>query len=168
MKLEKRFLSKDNRLYKIDGTECSVSDIPALKGSACINEQAAQSVSSFSCIEVEWSLIGCNEESYNEEFLAGFRDFLKVLDEKQLFVFIIPVADKMPSSPEEKNAFVASMKHCARRIKDCISVVGFALPASDIGIEPSFFIEELSEKHSHYVFFSKEDSVLKDFSIVKY
>ena len=168
MKLEKQFVSKDNSLYTLDGSECSMQNIPVLNASSCADVENAGNVSSFSCIELPWTLVGCDEDSYNEEFLAGFRDFLKVLEERRLYVFIIPSADRMPSSQEEKDAFVASMKHCARRIKDCASVVGFAVPSADIGINSSFFIEELSQKHGHYVFFSKEDSILTDKSIVKF
>ena len=168
MKLEKQFLSKDNKLYFLDGTECSVQNIPVLGGNLCITEEYARSVNSFSCIELNWTQVGCDEESYNEEFLASFRDFLKVLEEKKQYVFLIPVADKLPSSEEEKEAFVASMKHCARRIKDCASVVGFAIPSEETGIDASFFISELSAKHAHYVFFSRDSKVLSDSSIVKY
>ena len=168
MKLEKQFLSKDNKLYLLDGTECPVLNIPVLSGNLCINEDYARSVNSFSCIELGWTQVGCDEESYNEEFLAGFRDFLKVLDEKKQFVFIVPVADKVPATAEEKEAFVASMKHCARRVKDCASVVGFAVPSEETGVDSSFFMSELSAKHAHYIFFSRDSKVLSDSSVVKY
>ncbi len=168
MKLEKQFLSKNNMLYALDGTECSVMNSPVLKGTECCSEKAAQNAGFFSCIELCWTQVGCNEESYNEEFLAGFRDYLKILDEKKCFAFIVPVADKLPASEDEKDAFVASFKHCARRIKDCSSVVGFALPAPETGVDSAFFMDELRQKHGHYVFFSKDDSILADSSVVKY
>lgn len=168
MKLEKQFVSKDNKLYMLDGTEVPVVNASVLEAKFCVNEASAQNVNVFACIELPWTQIGCDEESYNEEFLARFRDFLKALDEKKVFAFIVPVADKIPSSEDEKDAFVASFKHCARRIKDCVSVAGFAVPSLETGIDSSFFMEELSQKHEHYVFFSKDGNVLSDSSVVKF
>lgn len=168
MKLEKQFFTKDNVLYTLDERVFDVIGSPVLNASDCVTEQAAQSVSDISCINLNWTQVGCDEDSYNEEFLAGFRDFLKVLDDKKKFAFIVPVADKSFASDSDKDAFVASMKHCARRIKDCSSVVGFAVPSVQLEVDSAFFMEELSAKHKHYVFFSHDDEILKDSSIVKY
>ena len=88
------------------------------------------------------------------------RDELKSLEEKNEFVFIEPVFDKNASVEQ----FTAAMKHTARRIKDCVSVIGFALP-KEAEAQKDFFIEELSAKHQQYCFFSKS---LKDDSIVLY
>ena len=88
-----------------------------------------------------------------EDFLAKLRDDLKALEDKKEFVFIEPVFDKNAGAEQ----FTAAMKHCARRIKDCVSVIGFAIP-SEILASKAFYIEELSAKHAQYCFFCKEDA----------
>lgn len=103
-------------------------------------------------LSVKWSDVEGSPEEYNEEFLAKLRDNLKSLEEKKEFVFIEPLFDKDGS----KEGFTAAMKHTARRIKDCTSVIGFALP-EEILEEKDFYIEELSAKHAHYCFFCKKD-----------
>jgi len=131
MKLEKLFKVENKELYTMDGQKYP------LQGKA---------------LSVKWSDVEGSPEEYNEEFLAKLRDNLKSLEEKKEFVFIEPLFDKDGS----KEGFTAAMKHTARRIKDCTSVIGFALP-EEILEEKDFYIEELSAKHAHYCFFCKKD-----------
>ncbi len=133
MKLERLFEVKNSKLFSVDGKEKSVS--PELVKA------------------VKWSDVEGECEAYNEDFLAKLRDELKSLEEKNQFVFVEPVFDK--DAPVEQ--FVAAMKHTARRIKDCASVIGFAIPQQVEG-EKDFYISELSQKHAHYCFFSKNIS----------
>ncbi|MCR4823691.1 MAG: hypothetical protein K5873_12560 [Treponema sp.] len=130
MKLERLFEVKDGKLYKAGGEPFS------LEGRA---------------YPVKWSNVEAGAEEYNEDFLAKLRDELKAMEEKSSFVFIEPVFDKDASCEQ----FTAAMKHCARRIKDCISVIGFAIP-EEIYDKRAFYMEELSAKHSHYCFFCKK------------
>ena len=130
MKLERLFEVKNQKLYTVSGEE-----VP-LAGKA---------------YSVKWSEVEENPEEYNEDFLAKLRDNLKNLEEKKEFVFIEPVFDK----DAEFEQFTAAMKHAARRIKDCLSVIGFAIPA-EILSHKDFYIEELSAKHQQYCFFCKE------------
>ena len=133
MKLERLFEVKDRKLYTMTGEEV------ALDGKA---------------FPVKWSDVEANEGEYNEDFLAKLRDELKSLEEKGEFVFIEPVFDKNGDYEQ----FTASMKHCARRIKDCVSVIGFSIP-EEIFDHKDFYIEELSAKHAHYSYFCKKNAV---------
>ena len=132
MKLERLFKVENNKLCTLSG------DAVSLEGKA---------------FPVKWSDVEAGAEEYNEDFLAKLRDDLKSLEKKGEFVFIEPVFDK--SADYEQ--FTAAMKHCARRIKDCVSVIGFAIP-SEIFEQRAFYIEELSAKHAHYCFFCKRST----------
>lgn len=101
---------------------------------------------------VKWSEVEGEAEEYKEDFLAKLRDQLKALEEKGQFVFIEPIFDKNAGYEQ----FTAAMKHCARRIKDCVSVIGFAIP-EEIFDQRAFYIEELSAKHQQYCFFIRKN-----------
>ena len=127
MKFEAKFKAEKNKLYTLDGTPVAAEGcriITARPGVALdLND------GEFAGLCVNWNDAGRDEDSYNEEFLAGLRDQLKELEERHIFVFIIPVADSNEPGSAEEDAFIASFKHCARRIKDCECVAGFAVPA---------------------------------------
>lgn len=167
MKLEKRFCVKDNRLYYIEGNKELEISGGRLSASACAGGGIPPAdLSSLLLINLPWTQVGCDETSYNEEFLAAFRDFLKALEEKGGYAAIIPVADRQPAAGEAED-FIASFRHCARRIKDCASVAGFAVPDGVPGVEAAPFMEELSAKHPQYVFFSGDPKLLEDAGLVK-
>lgn len=132
MKLERLFEVKESKLYTVEGKPVQV------EGKA---------------FSVKWSDVEAGEGEYNEDFLAKLREDLKALEEKSQFVFIEPVFDKTADFEQ----FTAAMKHCARRIKDCVSVIGFALPA-EVVEHKDFYIEELSAKHAQYCFFCKQNA----------
>ena len=132
MKLERLFEVKDSKLYTVAGEPVT------LDGKA---------------FPVKWSDVEAGEGEYNEDFLAKLRDDLKSHEENKSFVFIEPVFDKNGDYEQ----FTASMKHCARRIKDCVSVIGFAIP-EEIFDHKDFYIEELSAKHAQYCFFCKKNA----------
>lgn len=166
MKLEPLFKSENNSLYFLDGTPVDVQNsisVAAAEIATLLKGDGASSKPFM--VTVPWTLVGMAEDSYNEEFLAVFRDLLKALEETKNFAFIVPQADSPVDTDAKKEQLVASFKHCARRIKDCVSVIGFAVPDE---ADPSFFIEELSHKHAQYVFFSRNDSVLADGAVVRY
>lgn len=144
MKLERLFEVKKSKLFKISGEEFFLT---------------AKNVKS-----VKWSEVEGAPEEYNEDFLAKLRDELKSLEEKNEFVFIEPLFDKSAGEKINVEQFTAAMKHTARRIKDCVSVIGFAIPA-EIESEKDFYIAEISQKHQQYCFFSKN---LQEDSIVRY
>ncbi len=143
MKLQRLFEVKENILYKIDGGKFDVTP-------DCIKK-------------ISWSDVEGEVEEYNEDFLAKLRDELKEKENEGKFVFIEGDMDKQG----ETEVYIQAMKHTARRIKDCVSVIGFAIPDS-IALSTSdkdHFIDELSAKHAQYCYFSKVDCG-KD--IVKY
>lgn len=139
MKLEKIFAVKDNRLYKIGGGEVSVDGMAK---------------------RVAWSQVEPIPGEYDEAFLAALRDELKALDARGAFVYIDAVYDRDGDAAQ----FAAAMKHCARRIKDCVSVAGFSVPErlADGGFADgsaaSEYMRELSQKHGQYVYFCKKSA----------
>ena len=134
MKLEKLFEAKEKKLFKISGGD-EVAILPEMAKS------------------VRWSDVEPQADVYNEEFLAKLRDELKSLEEKNSFVFIEPVFDKGANA--DKAQFTAAMKHTARRIKDCVSVIGFAIPEEMLS-DVDTYCAELSAKHAQYCFFCKK------------
>ena len=146
MKLEPLFYSKDNKLYKI--ADNSLVDTTSLKR-----------------IGIKWSTVEIEEESYNEEYLAKLRDQLKSYDESGIFAVLVPLVDKPLESPEQTELFIAAFNHTARRVKDCISVIGFELPAELKSTQD--FIDTLAIKHAHYIYFSKNKQTSNE-SIVLY
>ena len=150
----------------LQAEKCAAAGTALSGGATAIDLLAGNSVGEgcVCAVELPWALVGTEAGGYNEEFLAGLRDWLKALEEKKVFAFFVPVAGGALSA-EEGVVFTASMKHCARRIKDCTSVVGFAVPD---GIDVALFEVELHEKHGQYVFFSRNDVVLSDGSVVRY
>ena len=159
MKLEPLFTSKDNSLFAIDGTAVSTENCTPLNAKdLTASSQLPADNKSPLLVSISWEEIGLDETSYNEELLANLRDFLKVLDEENRFAIIVPEARKSGLTAAQKDNFTAS------RIKDCKSVIGFAIPEE---ADAATFMEELSQKHAHYIYFSKNASVLENSSIVK-
>lgn len=132
MRLERLFEVRGGELYSLGGEKVS------LEGKA---------------FPVRWSDVEAAPGEYNEDFLARLRDELKSLEAKNSFVFIEPVLDRSGGHED----FTAAMKHCARRIKDCASVIGFEIPEA-VFERRDFFIGELSAKHGHYCYFCKKEA----------
>ena len=141
MKLDPVFTVKQNKLYKL--SDDSQVDTAALKR-----------------IEIPWSTVEIEDETYNEEFLALLRDQLKALDNAGTFAVLVPVVDKPLETPEQTELFINAYNHTARRVKDCVSVAGFELPAELKA--PQDFMDTLAIKHAQYVYFSKAENPLSD------
>lgn len=151
MKLDAIFTAKDNKLIKIEDN--SQVDISTIKK-----------------IEIKWSVVEIEEEKYNEEYLANLRDELKILENTNQFAILVPVVDKPLNSAEEIELFDNAINHTARRVKDCISVVGIEIPLEFASLGENAvneFIELLSKKHAQYVYFTKENSISNS-AIIKY
>ena len=146
MKLEPVFFVKENKLYKIDDN------------SPFAAEQLQK-------IEILWSKVELEDEIYNEEFLASLRDDLKSLEVQGKFAVLVPIIDKPLENAEQIESFTNACNHTARRVKDCISVAGFEIPAQITDFQD--FIEVLSKKHAQYVYFSHNKEI-SDSSIVVY
>lgn len=130
-----------------------------------ISDNSPVDLSSLKVIELSWSKIEIEEESYNEEFLAQLRDELKAMDDQNKFAILVPVADKKLESAEDFELFTNAFNHTARRIKDCVSVTGYALPKELLakglgdGSPVQDFVETLAIKHAQYVYFIKKETI---------
>ena len=160
MKLSPLFTVKNNQLYKIaDDSLVDLKDIQCLSAKAL-----TYNTNPYSMIEIPWSTVEIEEGLYNEDFLAGLRDFFKKFDEKDQFVIIKPIADKPLATEEDYEAFTAAFNHTARRIKDCTSMIGMELTKEllskgfEEGSPAATFIETLAIKHDHYVYFAKKEN----------
>ena len=141
MKLDPLFTIKENKLYKIE--DDSLVNLDSLKK-----------------VELKWSELELEPESYNEELLANLRNDLKSMEETGEFAIIVPVIDKDVKDYEDQEAIIAAYNHAARRIKDATSVVGFEIPKE---IEDcSDFVDALSKKHEQYIYFTKANNTLPD------
>ena len=143
MKLEPIFTVKENKLYKI-------------------SDNSAVDTASLKKIEIKWSQVELAEESYNEEYLASLREELKTMDDAGTFALLVPIVDKPLENADQLELFINAFNHTARRVKDCVSVVGFILPeeitAKGFGESSpaADFMETLAIKHAQYVYFSKK------------
>lgn len=148
MKLDPLFYVKENNLYKI--SDNSAVDIQSMKK-----------------IQIKWSEIELEPESYNEEYLANLRDELKKFDDLNQFAILIPVVDKELKSEEDQELFINAYNHTARRIKDCVSVAGYELPAELLG-DSNFtqnFIDTLAKKHAQYIYFASKSDAEKNIQL---
>lgn len=142
MKLDPVFTVKDHSLFKIE-------------------DNSSVEINSLKKIEIKWTSVEIQDESYNEEFLAALRDDLKKLDDSGTFAILVPVVDKPLETPEQTELFTNAYNHTARRIKDCVCVAGIELPDELVQKGEDIiasFIEVLGKKHAQYVYFSKTDS----------
>jgi len=142
MKLDPIFTVKQNKLYKL--ADNSPVDISTLQR-----------------IEIKWSTVELADEAYNEEYLAELRNQLKAMDETGDFAILVPVVDKPLETADQLELFINAFNHTARRVKDCVSVAGFELPAEltakgfEEGSPACDFMETLAIKHAQYVYFAK-------------
>ena len=161
MKLSPLFTVKENRLYKLaDNSLINLENLP------CITAKSLTfNTNPFFIIEIPWSMVELEPELYNEDFLANLRDFLKQFEEKNQFAIIRPVVDKSLNSADDVEAFTSAFNHTARRIKDCISMIGLELPKQLIekGFVPdspaTAFMDTLAIKHEQYVYFAQKADI---------
>lgn len=146
MKLDPVFTVKENKLYKI--ADNSPVDPNSLRR-----------------VEIPWTTVEMEEESYNEEFLALLHNQLKGMEASGIFAILVPLVDKPLETPEQIELFTKAFNHTARRVKDCVSVAGFELPKELKDTQS--FIDTIAIKHAQYVYFSKQSDLASD-TIVKY
>ena len=86
-------------------------------------------------VEVLYKDIRLADGSPNEEFLAALRNRLKEMEEKGQTAMLVPVCDGGDCKDVDAALeLTAAYKHCARRVKDCQSVLGFGIPAVFAGM----------------------------------
>ena len=145
MKLDPLFTINNNKL-------CNISD------------NSEVDMSTIKRIELPWTTVELESESYNEEYLANLRDQLKEMEENNTFAIIVPIVDKHIEEDEDsensEEAFINACNHSARRIKDCVSVVGFEIPVEVQ--DPQAFRDTLNKKHSQYIYFTKKENTSLD------
>lgn len=177
MKFDPLFRSEGNRLFRLsDGRE-----IDALRARPENLSEIIQSASPcaaalragserLTAVTVPYGAVALSDGGYNEEALAALRSYLKVLEGARCPAFLVPLAGEPLSDPDETDSFIKAAAHTARRVKDCASVVGFAVPqefldggASCFGEDSraAWFTGELSAKHAHYLFFVDENDVIR-------
>lgn len=153
MKLDPIFTVKDNKLYKI-------------------SDNSAVDTASLKKIEIKWSQVELTEESYNEEYLAQLREELKAMDDAGTFALLVPIVDKPLENADQLELFINAFNHTARRVKDCVSVVGFILPETitekgfSEGSPAVSFMETLAIKHAQYVYFTKNPNTTENIVII--
>ncbi|MCQ2584272.1 MAG: hypothetical protein MJ185_01675 [Treponema sp.] len=138
MKLDPIFEVKNNSLFLIaDGSSVDPS--------------------SFSFVEFKQSDIEFDEEVYNEETLAAWREDFLAKDEKGEFVVLAPHASMDLSNALNFERFCNTCNHTARRVKDCKSVAGFLFDETFLSENAESriaeFVELLAKKHAQYVYF---------------
>lgn len=160
MKLQPLFTVKSNELYTAGGTPVHFKFIPL----SDLKIPAGAQPGDFFLISIAERDVAPAEDSYDEAFLARFRDFLKTLEENGQFavLHIVPGdADGVLHSGADSEcvqSYVSCVKHTARRVKDCASVAGVEIDgtfAAEHSCEKvQFLIDELKVKHPQYVYFA--------------
>lgn len=159
MKLDARFESKNGKLYALKtGAEADTGalipfDSGVLSGASSeIAETEAQRFSDNSgkilAVYVPHRAVEISENMYDEMYLAALRVFLKSIEAYGAYAIVVPISDC------GAERLTQAMCHTARRIKDCASVIGFALPDALMESEATTFTDAMSAKHAHYVYFS--------------
>ena len=164
MKLDARFESKNGKLYALKtGEEADTGalipfDSSVLSGAS--SESAEAEVQRFShdagkilAVYVPLRAAEISENTYDEMYLAALRMFLKGVEAYGAYAVVVPISD---CSAER---LTQAMCHTARRIKDCAAVIGFALPDALTESKATAFIDAMSAKHAHYVYFSNRHTL---------
>ena len=164
MKLAARFESKNGKLYALKtGAEADTGALIPFDSSVLSGlppESAETEAQRFShdagkilAVYVPLSAAEISENTYDEMYLAALRVFLKGIEACGAYAVIVPICDC------GAERLTQAMCHTARRIKDCESVIGFALPAAMEESEAAAFIDAMSAKHAHYVYFSNRHTL---------
>ena len=159
MKFDAQFESKNGKLYALKtGAEADTGalipfDSGVLSGASSeIAETEAQRFSDNSgkilAVYVPHRAVEISENMYDEMYLAALRVFLKSIEAYGAYAIVVPISDC------GAERLTQAMCHTARRIKDCASVIGFALPDTLTESEATTFTDAMSAKHAHYVYFS--------------
>lgn len=161
----------ENKLFTIEENaelnleKLNVVQADAVEGLECPAEGVVTAVI------CPWSKVEMEPGAYNEDLLAKLRDYLKQLEEKGRFAFVVPVSEKSFEDADQADSFISAMVHVARRIKDAESVVGFAIAAEilekdagnalDENSWTQWFVNDMNKKHGHYVYFAEKSLVQK-------
>lgn len=148
MKLDPLFYVKNNKLVFIEDNEPFDS-------------------ANLERIEISWNTVELENEVYNEEYLANLREHIKKFETTSKFAVLVPIADKSLKTSEQIELFTNTFNHTARRLKDCINIVGFELipelleSGIDAGSTARNFIATIAVKHAQYIYFIKQENIQK-------
>ena len=159
MKLDARFESKNGKLYALKtGEEADTGALIPFDSSvlsSASSESAEAEAQRFShdagkilAVYVPHRAAEISENTYDEMYLAALRMFLKGIEAYGAYAVVVPISDC------DAEQLTQAMCHTARRIKDCAAVIGFAIPDALTENEATAFIDAMSAKHAHYVYFS--------------
>ena len=165
MKQNPLFRAEKNSLVRIeDNLTFSTSELNVVSLEKAASGTAEIPSEKNTVTAVPWHSVELEPGVYNEEILAALRTYLKKLEDNGRFAFIVPKSEESLSDADSASSFISAMVHTARRIKDCESVIGFALPEQFIRNDGSagisadgysrWFINDMNVKHSHYVYFA--------------
>jgi len=130
-----------------------------------IADGSAVNPSSFSFVDFNQSDIELDEEVYNEETLAAWREDFLAKEEKGEFVVLAPHTSMDLSNALNFERFCNTCNHSARRVKDCKCVAGFVFDeyflSADAEKRIAEFIELLSKKHAQYVYMASKEIIEK-------
>lgn len=164
MKLEPFFTVKDNNLIRIaDNQTVDISNLPVIS-----SDKLVFNANPFFIITLPWSKIEIESELYNEEYLAQLRNFLKQFEEKKQYVIIKPIIDKTFETEEQIENFITTFNHTARRLKDCISLIGMELSENILakGLSQTSpaanFMETLAIKHAQFIYIANRKIIKED------
>ena len=164
MKLDARFESKNGKLYALKtGAEADTGalipfDSSVLADASSVSAEAeakrfSHDADKIIAVYVPYRAVEISENTYDEMYLAALRVFLKGIEESGIYAVVVPISDCGAGQ------LTQAMCHTARRIKDCASVIGFALPDTLTESEAAAFIDAMSAKHTHYVYFSNRHTL---------
>ena len=169
MKLSSLFTAAKNKLVRTEDTLLYSMENLNILNAEDIAKGVMDEISGdrLTAIEIYWEGVDFGDGVYNEELLANLRDFIKKGEEKSGFCFIVPRTKKAVADSEAADFYIAAMVHSARRIKDCVNVIGFAVPEEFLTLDADFsensltmrFIDEMNKKHGHYLYFLKRDKI---------
>lgn len=101
-------------------------------------------------LRISLEKIALPPDSYNEAALARLREILKSAEEKRVAAVLSIEDDSRGASPD---LLVGAAEHSARRLKDCASLIGLAMPN---WAGEGFLLElaaRLGRKHPTLLFF---------------
>ncbi len=167
MKVNAVFRAENGGLVRIsDGKDIQLGDIRTVSAEGLPELTFSDFIVR---LEIPLSSVELDGGLYNEEFLAGLRDFLKKLESRGQFAVLAPVDNACGG---DAGRITELCSHTARRVKDCLSVVGVEIPRGVIAAgDVSAFADEISRKHQHYVYFSGSADmgmIPENFPLVRY
>ena len=104
-------------------------------------------------LRLNLSQIALKPASFNEAALSRLREILKTAEERSAGAVLSIEDERDAASPSAQADLISAAEHTARRLKDCASLIGFAVPE---GAGQEFLLEleaRFEKKHPTLLFF---------------